>query len=60
MTGSVDLPIETDAVRVIANGVPDPIKEPDCALGVVLSFPGGLSSEIPHLRGLEIEEFRGS
>ncbi len=59
MTGSVDLPTETDAVRIIANGVPDPIKEPDCALGIVLSPASGLLSEFLYCRILKIEEFCG-
>ncbi len=59
MTGSVDPPTETDAVRIIANGVSDTIKKLDCPLGFGMSFPGGLLSEFLYCRILEIEEFRG-
>ncbi len=59
VTGSVDLSTETDAIRIVANGVSDPIKKLDCPLGFGLSFPGGLLSEFLYCRILEIEEFRG-
>ena len=60
MTGSVDLPTETDAVWIIANGVPDPIKEPDCALGIVLSPASGLFCKFSYYRSLEIQKLRRS
>ena len=59
MTGLVDLPTETDTIRIVANGVSDPIKKLDCPLGIGLSLPGGLLSEFLYCRILEIEEFCG-
>ncbi len=60
MTGPVDLPTETDAIRIVANGVPDTIKQLDCALGIVLSPAGGLSCKFSYYRTLEIQKLRRS
>lgn len=45
----VDSPVQTDAVRIVADGVSDPVKQPDSALDVVSSSPGSVLSKLPDL-----------